>query len=885
MLFLNTTKVLKVLFFRALSLVLFFFILPLVTCPSWGQVVQKKQLTAADYHLWGSLQIGKIAPDEKWASYKMSYQSGADTLFVRNTGNDKTYSFPSADQSDFTKDNYFVCSINNEIHVTDPVTGRREITPKVVNYSYCSSADLLILLAAGSEKTNTLIIKHPLDKILKEIHDVTHYSVSPGGHELVYSISFNGENSVFLTDLSKLKNSKLIINSPDFLFDTFTWQKDDRAFAFYANSAAESIESLYLFTLKNDKLFKFEPATQKGFPQGFSIIDFSTNGIIISDDLQKVFFTIKAKKIPQNPEDSNVEIWNANDKWVYTQEQRHGRFDESPKVVLWHPFSGNFTQITTPELPAIILSTNFQYAILSNPKQYEPRFDDHEVRDYFILDLKTLEKNIFLTRQSAFYLDMFVSPTGKYISYLRDNNWWIYNIDLKKHINITAKLGIPFVGKVHKLKDNFAFGNPGWSLSDNEILLYDEFDIWAIKPDGSTSRRLTHGREANIHYRLDLTAKRNTEKYLYNSRLLEQYDLNKELFLRAVGEDGKTGYFSWKKDTGEKPILYTDYFIDEFTYGQKKQKIFCIEQSFSLPPRLISIEDKSVVKCVFQSNPQHERYYWGKNEMIYFQNSKKEKLKGILYYPANFNPNKKYPMIVSIYEVLSDDLHQYYNPSLYNESGFNAAVFTSQGYFVLLPDIKHEIENVGTSTTDCVVSGTKKVVELGFVDSSKIALMGHSFGGYETAFVINQTPIFATAIASGAIVDLTRRFLELGVNTTRPEMWRFASGGWRLGKKTIFANRADFDRNSPLEFIEKLQIPLLMWTGKEDLQVNSYQSMSYYLALRRLGKKCIFLQYPKEGHTLLNPINQKDLNLRVLQWLGHYLKDEKTNDWISNGTI
>lgn len=116
-------------------------------------------------------------------------------------------------------------------------------------------------------------------------------------------------------------------------------------------------------------------------------------------------------------------------------------------------------------------------------------------------------------------------------------------------------------------------------------------------------------------------------------------------------------------------------------------------------------------------------------------------------------------------------------------------------------------------------------------------------------------------------------------------MWRFVSGGWRLGQKTPFTNRTDFDRNSPLEFIEKLQIPLLMWTGKEDSQVDSYQSMSYYLALRRLGKKSIFLQYPKEGHTLLNPTNQKDLTQRVLQWFGHYLKDEKTNDWINNGTI
>ncbi len=159
--------------------------------------------------------------------------------------------------------------------------------------------------------------------------------------------------------------------------------------------------------------------------------------------------------------------------------------------------------------------------------------------------------------------------------------------------------------------------------------------------------------------------------------------------------------------------------------------------------------------------------------------------------------------------------------------------------------------------------------------------MGHSFGGYETSYVINQTNIFAAAIASGAITDLTRRYLTVGINTARPEIWRFASVGWRMGDKTPFSSREDFDRNSPLAFIENLQTPLLMWSGKEDTQVDPFQTTSYYMALRRLNKKNIMLLYPKENHTLLNPINQKDLTIRVLQWFDYYLKDEKTPDWIS----
>lgn len=160
--------------------------------------------------------------------------------------------------------------------------------------------------------------------------------------------------------------------------------------------------------------------------------------------------------------------------------------------------------------------------------------------------------------------------------------------------------------------------------------------------------------------------------------------------------------------------------------------------------------------------------------------------------------------------------------------------------------------------------------------------MGHSFGGYETAYVINRTNIFAAAIASGAITDLNSRYLTIGTNTAKPEMWRFASGGWRMGEKTPFYDRVDFDRNSPLAFIGNLQTPLLMWSGKEDTQVDPFQSKAYYMALRRLSKNNIMLFYPNEGHTLLNPINQKDLNERVLQWFAYYLKDEKIYAWIDN---
>ncbi|MFH6967762.1 prolyl oligopeptidase family serine peptidase [Flavobacterium sp. FlaQc-28] len=870
-------------FFRALPLVLFC-ILYLVACPLSGQALQKKHLAPAAYPLWGRIETGPAAPNEKWISYGMHYEIGADTLYLQNAANGRTFTFPSASKPFFTRDNFFMCINQDTLRVLDPQTGRNENIKAVQQYVYSNAANLLVMSIGGGRKTNTMIIKSPLGKTLQEIADVEQFSISPDGRKLLYTVLFNDKSSIFVVDLLRPGTTKWILKSADSQYETFTWQKDAKAVAFYCKTAAQKpIKSLLLYKLEKDQLTELDPIRQAGFPKDYSIIKEAPFEIIISDDLEKIFFPIKkSKKTVLDPEDSKVEVWNANDKYVYAFEQRHGKFEQASKIVLWEPEKGTVNQINSAELPMIILSTDHKYALLSNPKAYEPQYEDDGPRDYFILDLATLEKNIFLAKQSAYRLDILVSPTGRYISYFRDKNWWVYDVAAKKHSNITGNLGVPFSGKIHELKDNFAFGNPGWSVEDKEILLYDEFDLWAIAPDGSSSRKLTHGRESKIKYRLNLV---DDVKNIYESPKLAEYNLDRELFFRLAGEDGKTGYAVWKKGSAEKVITYGDSSVNDLHFGLKKQRLFWLEQRFNLSPILMSKEKSSPAKTIFQSNKQQHNYYWGKNELIRFQNSKKQNLKGILYYPANYDAQKKYPMIVRIYEKQSQKLHNYINPTLYNESGFNVTVFTTEGYFVFLPDIVHEKENVGPSTVDCVVSGTEKILELGLVDPKKIALTGHSFGGYETAFVINYSHIFATAIASGAIVDLTRKFLTLGTNRGQPQMWRFNTGGWRMGEKTPFTNRSDFDRNSPLESIENLKIPLLMWSGKEDTQVDPFQSMEYYLALRRLGKKCVFLQYPGEGHTLEDSANQKDATIRMLQWLEYYLKGETTTEWISNGTL
>ncbi len=849
-----------------------------------AQQIQKKQLLAEDYQLWNSTSLDRVSADEQWVTYRVSYENGLDTLYLKNIVNGKTFSYPGGGEVVFSKNDAFMCLTKTGLHILDLKTGKSDFVPDVIKYAYAEPTDLLIIQLVDNDNKKQLILKSPSGKIRQQITDVSSFSLSPTQQQLIFNAGSKGRQRLCVfNDLKKTDVFEVLpVSDKDFV--QFTWQKQGKALAFLSQAADKSLHSLFYYILEAKKLYELDSATLEGQIKEVVLVSNTAFKLIVSDDLERVFFAIKKRKntsisIPG----SDVEIWNGNDKWIFSQENIQGKFENTVKIALWLPKLNTCFPLSTPELPKIMISGNQQHAVLSNPKDYEPQFDYQGERDYYLMDLKTQQKHVFLKKQSAGLFDVIPSPEGRYIAYFKDNNWWTYHIDTKIHKNITASIGGKFTGHEEQLSPDVACGNPGWTKAEKEIVIYDEYDLWAINPQLNSFTRLTRGRESKIKFRIAPRPNIWPLDIIYEGVVNDIYDLDRGLFLRGEGEDGKTGYFSWKKETLEIPLVYGNSKADELLYGPKKQSIFYREQKFELSPRLMVKKPSAVAKPFFQSNEQQQNYHWGKSELLSYQNSRGDSLKGVLIYPANYDPTIKYPMVVHIYERQSEQLHDYVNPTWYGDIGFNLSILSSKGYFVLLPDIKHENGAVGISATDCVIAATQKVINLGLVDKGKIGLMGHSFGGYETAFIITQTNLFATAIASGGITDLKSFFLTVSGHTGKGDMWRFQTMQWRMGKSFYEAPRAYY-LNSPLEHAEKLKTPLLLWSGKEDRQVDPDQSISYHLALRRLGKKNIMLLYPKEGHVVQKPVNQQDLSIRVEQWFDYYLKDIKTVDWISKGT-
>lgn len=307
-----------------------------------------------------------------------------------------------------------------------------------------------------------------------------------------------------------------------------------------------------------------------------------------------------------------------------------------------------------------------------------------------------------------------------------------------------------------------------------------------------------------------------------------------------------------------------------------------VEQTFENPPAILFRDPvKKEPELLFASNTQHKKYLWGRSELVQYKAPDGTPLKAALFYPAGYDKDKKYPMIVEVYEINSKYLHQYVNPSQRDPMGFNIANYTHDGYFVLLPDIAYTPDETGISASECVNAAVLAAGKQGMIDMEKIGLFGHSFGGYEASFIITHSSLFAAAVSGAGVNDPVGFSFSIGKDYVKPEIWRFESQQWRM-RTPFFENKDAYLRNSALYNADKIKAHLLIWCGEDDPTIPKEESIILYNALRRLGKKHRMLIYPGESHFMTEPENQADLTLRTKQWFNHYLKGSKPEKWIGD---
>ncbi len=843
-----------------------------MTCPIIGQVI-KQPLTAADYDKWSTMEVEQISDYGNWVSYSLRYENetDTDTLFVKNTKNHKTYFVAGASNGTFAMEKVFVCQdANGSLVVTDLVNGKQTREPGVLSYTIVKDKSMLVLHRTGTNDVKALIIQSLEGKKDVLIANVASYSYNENANKLVYA----SDKTLKIWQLGTSLAQSTVIDSTADNYSDFVWQSNGESLAYFAQNSARKVN---YFRIKEKQLYTFDSEHYTAFPKDVAIYNASFSPLKIADDGKMVFFGLLPATAESRPDE--VQVWNTADKMLYPKHAKLKNWQATPKIAYWIPDKNDFRILTDNEFPKAMLTENQNKALVYNPVGNEPQPNRDAPIDFYLKDLETGKLKLVVEKQSAEVNKLSVAPNGNLLAYYKNKQWWIYNSLTDLRWNITERIGVGFENENDDDSgERGASGIAGWTANNDALLIYDTYDVWLVKTDGSGFKRITDGREKQLVYRIVPQTLQNQSTTNFTWIQKGIYVLKDGLLLSAVS-DKKSGYFEWDMKKGLTEIIFSDKRIRNIRKSKTGKVYVFTEEHYHQSPILKVKFPKDVPAVLFRSNPQQEKFNWGFSKLFSYATTNQGAAKGALFYPAQYNPEKIYPMVVYIYERLSSFYNQYENPSMYNDIGFNISNLTSSGYFVLTPDILYEEGNTGKSAVDCVLSACNEVLLHEPIDTKKIGIIGHSFGGYETNFIITQTNFFAAAISGAGIFDLTSEYLYMGWNLSQTNYWRFESDQFRLGT-SLFQSRDVYARNSPVNFVEKIETPVMLWSGENDRQVNCYQSLEFYLALRRLQKPNVLLMYGGESHVLSQKRNQEDLTRRTEEWFDFYLKVGNKPDWL-----
>lgn len=843
----------------------------LMSCPLIGQGIQQKQIAPEDYSAWGKLFLSELSEKGDWVSYKMSYEEGTDTLFIQNTKVATLYKIPKGSSGKFFKEEIYMCLLPDKKGVAINLKSEKQnVLENVNDIELIEKTKMIVLKNQESDGTLKVRINDlTTNKSIIEINDISAYAINPNQTEIIYSSNSNNSNVVTVLNLQTLKTKILYQENTNDYFINFVWQKDGRSVTFSKQEKLNQplpSKGIYFYNLVDQKIKKLDPSKLYEVTHNYDIQGFYRSSIAISESKNVVYIACFSKNKTKDTI-QNVDVWNTLNKEIGTRKDNL----QKSALLSWNTDTEKVFFLGKEDDQILQLNENQNYLLSYAESHYKPTIKSESDVDIVLVNIKSGERKIILREFPRNFSTLQCSPNGQYITYFSKGNWCIYDIKNEKHTNLTQYSQADFSEEFYSVKNNEnPAGFVGWSYNNQSFFVYDKFDLWEITLLPNQSKRITKGKEQSIVYRIVKQAgnkERNNPFFIKNTTVL---NISQPILVKGQAADyNKEGYFWLSNGKLTQATEYGSFHLSNLL-AAKKQLIYTKEK-YNLPKQLIFKSGNSKEKVLFQSNSQYKKYQWGHSELIKYTNSKGEVLNGVLFYPFNFNPSQKYPMVVRIYENLAFTQHLFTMPSYRNSDGFNKTIYTSQGYFVFYPDINYEIGNPGYSALDCVISGTKAVVKKGYIQEKEIGLIGHSFGGYESFFIATQSNLFATIVTGAGVADLTNCYFTFGKSYNKPETWRFEFAQMRMGK-SFFEDKIGYYQNSPITHLEKVNTPILSWTGSNDLQVNPEQTMNFHMGMRRLKKEHMMLQIPNEGHVILNPQNQKDLTIKIKEWFDYHLK-------------
>lgn len=900
-----------------------------LTLPSALLAQMQPVLTPANYGKWESLGVATLSPNGQWLAYGVNRVSEENELRVRGLARDTTVRITYATGAAFSGDSRWLAytigmapaerdrltnekkPVRNDLGILNLATLERDVLDDISSFRF--SADGRFLAARGyapeGKRMADLIVRDLARGVPVSFGNVTEFVWAERGALLAFTVQTESGTGNAVQVYDAASGVMRVLDSSTSLYRALKWRKDAADLAVLRARVDSAFSDTTHVVLAwsgagaaSPTQRVLDPATASGFPEAMRIAEHRTpqwakdgSVIFIGVRPREPVTTKKADSAvtttssngnggrsdqdttraagTEEEKPSDVQVWHARDVRILPMQKAQESQDlQRTLLTAWHLADGRVVQLGTDLLETTRVLAGDRHATETDRKAYPfGTMFGRPAQDLWLVDVSTGERRKALENVRHFYG---ASATGRVLTWYDDGHYWSYEITSGKRTNLTAQVKADLSNKDHdypvdKLPPR---GMAGWTKDDRALLVYDEFDVWSIAPDGSGGRRLTNGTPEGLVHR-----------WIAIGNNDDGIDTSKPLYLSLTGKrTKKSGFARVRPGRDAERLMLEDARVFRLTRADSTEVFaFTRERFEDSPDWFVGGPRLNDARQVSETNPSQEKYAWGRAELIDYRSAAGRDLQSVLLYPANHDPSKKYPMIVYQYELLSQNMHNYVVPS--ERSYYNLNVFTANGYFVLTPDIVYRRREPGMSALDAVEPAVRAIIDRGLIDPARVGLVGHSWGGYQATYLPTRTNIFAASVAGAPITN----FMSFaGAIHWTPGIAEFDH--WETGQARMDVPPwEDFDaylRNSPIHMVHELKTPMLMMFGDADGTVDWHQGIEFYNFARRAGNQdFVMLVYPGEDHGLRKKENQIDYQRRILQWFGHWLKGEPAPAWMTEG--